>query len=371
MRSTRSSSRADGAAVTASPRSARAFGLSFGTQPTGPGNSLTDVPGVRVGHVTRSDGDIQTGCTAILPHDGDLFRHKVPAAAEVINGFGKSAGLMQVQELGSLETPILLTSTFAVGTGVNALIRQAIAANPDIGRETGTVNPVVCECNDGWLSDIQAMSLTEADMAEALDAARSPAGVAPVPQGAVGGGTGMSCFGFKGGIGSASRRVTLDETDYTVGLLVQANFGRAGDLVLPDGRRPKPPRTKDKAPPERGSIIIILATDIPLEHRQLWRVARRCGAGLARLGAFWGHGSGDIALAFSTADRIEHDETRALIPRSALNESRIDLLFRAAAEGTQEAVLNALCAATATTGRAGHFRPSLADWLAAHPGAGS
>ena len=353
------------------PRSARDFDLSFGAEPTGAGNSLTDVPGVRVGHTTRRDGDIQTGCTAILPHDGNLYRHKVPAAVEIINGFGKSAGLMQVQELGNLETPILLTNTFAVGTGVNALIRRAIAANPDIGRETATVNPVVCECNDGWLNDIQAMSLGEADMEAAVEAALSPDGTAPVPEGAVGGGTGMSCFGFKGGIGSASRRVSLDGTDYTIGLLVQANFGRAGDLLLPDGRRPKPPRAKHPAPPERGSIIIILATDIPLEHRQLWRVARRCGAGLARLGAFWGHGSGDIALAFTTADRIEHDETRALVPRATLNESRIDLLFRAAAEGTQEAVLNALCAAPATTGRAGHFRPSLADWLAAHPSAGS
>ena len=353
------------------PRSARDFDLSFGAEPTGAGNSLTDVPGVRVGHTTRRDGDIQTGCTAILPHDGNLYRHKVPAAVEIINGFGKSAGLMQVQELGSLETPILLTNTFAVGTGVNALIRRAIAANPDIGRETATVNPVVCECNDGWLNDIQAMSLGEADMAAAVEAALSPDGTAPVPEGAVGGGTGMSCFGFKGGIGSASRRVSLDGTDYTIGLLVQANFGRAGDLLLPDGRRPKPPRPTHPVQPERGSIIIILATDIPLEHRQLWRVARRCGAGLARLGAFWGHGSGDIALAFTTADRIEHDEMRALVPRATLNESRIDLLFRAAAEGTQEAVLNALCAAPATTGRAGHFRPSLADWLAAHPSAGS
>ena len=351
----------------ASPRSARDFGLSFGPQPTGPGNSLTDVPGVRVGHVTRSDGEIQTGCTAILPHDGNLYRQKVPAAVEVINGFGKSAGLVQVQELGNIETPILLTNTFAVGTGVTALIRRAIAANPDIGRETATVNPIVCECNDGWLNDIQAMSLGEADMAVAVDAALSPAGIAPVAQGAVGGGAGMSCFGFKGGIGSASRLVALDGVDYTIGLLVQANFGRAGDLLLPDGRRPKPPRTKDTAQPERGSIIVILATDIPLEPRQLWRVARRCGAGLARLGAVWGHGSGDIALAFSTADRIDHDEPRALIPRAILNEGRIDPLFRAAAEGTQEAVLNALCGAAATTGRAGHFRPSLADWLAAHP----
>lgn len=276
---------------------------------------------------------------------------------EVINGFGKSVGLIQVEELGNLETPILLTNTFGISACATTLIRQATAANPDIGHETSTVNPVVLECNDGWLSNIQALAVTEDHAAEALGKAKH----SPIEQGACGAGTGMSCFGFKGGIGSSSHRIELDGRDCHLGTLVLANFGRPNDLVLPDSRRPSP---ASENTPERGSVIIILSTDIPMEHRQLKRVARRCGAGLARLGAFWGHGSGDIALAFSNASRIGHDDNRDILPLSALNERRIDTLFQAAAEATQEAVLNALCASAATTGRAGHHRPSLADWLA-------
>ncbi len=345
-------------------RRARDFGLVCGTLPTGPLNAITDVPGVRVGHRTLIAGDVRTGFSAVLPHGGDLFRDKLPAAVEVINGFGKSCGLIQVAELGQIETPLLLGNTLSVGTGFEALARRALAANPDIGRETGTVNPVVLECNDGWLSDIRAMALTVEDAYAALDAATD----GPVAEGAVGAGTGMSAFGFKAGIGTASRLLALDGRDHHLGVLVLANFGRAGDLMLPDGRRPIVPklRKSDFAAadaPERGSVIIVLATDIPLETRQLKRIARRCGAGLARLGAFWGNGSGDIALAFSTAHRIAHDERADLVARTILNENRIDLPFRAAADATQEAVLNALLAAPATLGRDGHMRPSLADVL--------
>ncbi|MGK9166971.1 P1 family peptidase [Inquilinus limosus] len=339
-------------------RLARDFGLVCGTLPTGPLNAITDVPGVTVGHLTLHAGDVLTGVTAVLPHGGNLFRTKARAAVEVFNGFGKSTGLVQVAELGTVETPILLTNTFAVGTCATALIRAAIATNLDIGRETGTVNPVVLECNDGYLSDIQALAVTETDALEAIAAATD----GKVGQGSVGAGTGMSCFGFKGGIGSASRRVKFDRTHFHLGVLVLANFGRAGDLVLPDGRRPAPAA---EPVPERGSVIVILATDVPLEHRQLHRVTRRCGAGLARLGAYWGHGSGDIALGLSTADPVEHDQKRDLVQIRALNEARIDRLFQAAAEATQEAVLNALCAAGSAVGRAGHRRPSLADWLEA------
>ena len=339
-------------------RLARDFGLVCGTLPTGPLNAITDVPGVLVGHLSMHAGDVLTGVTAVLPRAGNLFRAKARAAVEVINGFGKSTGLMQVAELGTVETPILLTNTFAVGTCATALIRAAIAANPDIGRETGTVNPVVLECNDGFLSDIQALAVTETDALEAIRAASN----GKVGEGSVGAGTGMSSFGFKGGIGTASRRVKLDRTHFHLGVLVLANFGRAGDLVLPDGRRPVPP---SEPAPEKGSVIVILATDVPLEHRQLHRVTKRCGAGLARLGAFWGHGSGDIALGFTTADPVEHDRKRDLVEIRVLNEARIDRLFQAAAEATQEAVLNALCAAGPAIGRNGHSRPSLADWLEA------
>lgn len=327
--------------------------------PPGGLNAITDVPGVAVGHRTLTGGGLATGVTAILPHAGDPFRQKLRAGVEVINGFGKSAGLMQLAELGTVETPILLTNTFGVAACTEALIRRAIAANPAIGRETSTVNPIVCECNDGAISDIQALAIRPEDALAALDAAKPGA----FAQGAVGAGTGMTAFGFKAGIGSASRVMEVDGQPFTLGALVLANFGRAGDLTLPDGRRPDP---RGVTPPERGSVIVILATDLPLGDRQLQRVARRAGAGLARLGAFWGHGSGDIALCFTTADPVAH-EAPAFQPVRRLDDDRIDLPFRAAAEATQEAVLNALCAAPAATGRNGRRYPTLADWARENP----
>lgn len=335
---------------------ARELGLIVGGLPPGPFNAITDVAEVTVGHHALRDSGVVTGVTAILPHQGDLFRQKPRAAVEVINGFGKSVGLMQVAELGNLETPILLTNTFGVAACSEALIRRAIAANPAIGRETSTVNPLVFECNDGAISDIQAMAVTPLDAGLALEAARS----GPVEQGAIGAGTGMTAFGFKAGIGSASRRMEIGGQSFTLGALVLANFGSAGDLVLPDGRRPDPCQP---ALIERGSVIVVLATDLPLADRQLQRVARRAGAGLARLGAFWGHGSGDIALAFTTADPVAHEPDAAFAPLRRLDDGLIDLPFRAAVEATQEAVLNALCHAPATIGRSGRTYPSLADWL--------
>lgn len=341
-------------------RTVKDFGLSCGILPQGAHNAITDVPGVRVGHCTIREGDINTGVTAILPHADNLFRRKVVAASHVINGFGKSTGLVQIDELGTIETPITLTNTLSVGVCATALIREAIAQNPDIGRTTSTVNPVVGECNDGPLSDLQAMAVTEEHVRSALSAAHD----GPVEQGSVGAGTGMTCFGFKGGIGSASRRIELDASGYHLGALVLTNFGKAGDLVLPDGRRPSP---KDAEPfakaEEKGSVIIVLATDVPLEHRQLNRIAKRAGAGLARLGSFWGHGSGDIAIAFTTANTIDHDSGADLQEQRVLNENRIDRLFRAAAEATQEAVLNSMLSADRFVGRNGATRMSLADVL--------
>lgn len=334
---------------------ARDAGLACGRLKPGPRNLITDVPGVAVGHLTRDEGAIQTGVTAILPHGGNVYRDKPVAASAVINGFGKSVGLMQVEELGTLETPILLTNTLSVGICATALVRRAIAANPDIGRTTATVNPVVMECNDGHLNDIQALAVTEADAGAALDAAGPDFAV-----GAIGAGRGMSAFGFKGGIGSASRRLRLDSARCHLGVLVLANFGRAGDLTLPDGRRVAPPA---EPVAERGSVIVVAATDAPLDHRQLGRVVRRAGVGLARLGAFWGHGSGDIAIGFTTANRVDHDERRDVVPFRALNERRIDMLFEAMAEATQEAVLDALVSASPVTGRDGHGRPCLSDHL--------
>lgn len=340
---------------------ARAFGLACGRLTPGPRNAITDVPGVRVGHVTLDEGAIQTGVTAILPHAGNLYRDKPVAAAEVLNGFGKSVGLMQVEELGALETPILLTNTLSVGTASTALVRHAIAANPDIGRSTATVNPLVMECNDGPLNDIQALAVTEAHAAAALAAALSEADGAEVAVGSVGAGRGMSCFGFKGGIGTSSRRLKLDGKRHHLGVLVLANFGRPGELRLPDGRRVAVPQKDDT--PEKGSVIVIAATDVPLDHRQLRRVIRRAGVGLARVGSFWGHGSGDIALGFTTANRIDHDERADILALRMVNEHRIDRLFEAMADTTQEAVLDALAAATPVAGRDGATRPCLSDLL--------
>lgn len=323
--------------------------------PTGLDNSITEVPGLRVGHVTRSAGAVNTGVTAIIPQPGDLFQSKLTAAVEVINGFGKSAGLVQVAELGSLETPILLTNTFAVGTCSNALIRHAIGQNSGIGRTTSTVNPVVCECNDGVLSDIQAMAVTEDDALRAIEIAGDE-----VAEGSVGAGTGMICFGFKGGIGTASRTIPLQDRSHVLGVLVLANFGRAGDLVLPDGRRPDP-----SVPPEteKGSIIVVLATDLPVDQQQLARICRRAGAGIARTGAFYGHGSGDIVLGFTTRNRIPHRPSSEVSVVERMSDDRMDDAFRAACEATEEAILNAMSAATAIVGRDGATRPLLSEWL--------
>lgn len=338
---------------------ARDVGLACGTLPTGDLNSITDVPGVRVGHRTLVHGEIRTGVTAIVPHGGNLYREKPVAAIHVLNGFGKSAGLVQVEELGTIETPILLTNTLSVGTCCTALVRHALELNPDIGRETATVNPVVFECNDGYLNDIQALAVTEEDARIALANASSRFDV-----GSVGAGCGMSTFGFKGGIGTSSRRLNLDGHSYHLGILVLSNFGRAGDLRLPDGRIIAPPDVRiEQRAAEKGSIIIIAATDIPLSDRQLKRVIRRSGVGLARLGSFWGHGSGDIALGFTTANVLSHDEKAALVDIRILNENRIDLLFEAMADATQEAILDALVAASPMTGRDGHHRLALIDTL--------
>jgi D-aminopeptidase len=335
---------------------ARDLGLACGVLPPGERNTIADVPGVLVGHASLAEGDVRTGVTAVLPHDGDLFQNKPVAAAVVLNGFGKSVGLMQVNELGVLETPIVLTNTFAVGTCANALIRRAIAAEPEIGRQTATVNPVVLECNDGFLSDIQAMAVTEADVDAAIAAAAED-----FSTGAVGAGTGMTCFGLKGGIGSASRRLRLDGESWHLGALVLANFGRAGDLRFPPGSGLPP--APGAATPEAGSCIIVLGTDIPLDNRQLRRVAMRAGVGLAWCGSFWGNGSGDIALAFTTANRVPHEADADLLEMRVLAEGRIDRLFQAAAEATQEAVLDALASAETMVGRHGHRRVGLREAL--------
>ncbi|MBP0437201.1 P1 family peptidase [Tianweitania sediminis] len=338
---------------------ARQFGFHVGRLAPGALNVITDVPGVLVGHTTLAEGTTATGVTAVLPHGGDLFQTKVRASADIINGFGKSVGLMQLAELGTIETPILLTNTFSVATCAEALIKRAVESNPGIGRETSTVNPLVLECNDGRINDIQAMSVSLKDAWAALDAASTGS----VQQGNVGAGTGMTSFGFKSGIGSASRLISIASRSFTVGALVLSNFGRAGDLILPDGRRADPRQAKQ---PESGSIIIILGMDVPLDNRQLSRVARRAAAGLARLGSFWGHGSGDISIAFTTADPVLHSSASPFMSIERIHDGSIDLVFEAAVEATTEAILNALCFASPARGRDGRMVPALGDWLTQH-----
>ncbi|KVT73869.1 aminopeptidase [Burkholderia ubonensis] len=329
------------------------------TLPAGPRGTIADVPGVTVGHCTLDAGAVQTGVTVVKPHAGDVYRSKAPAGAAVINGFGKSVGLVQVDELGVLDTPIALTNTFGVGAVAHAQIRAAIAANPRIGRDWPTVNPLVFECNDGYLNDLHAFAVGASHYDDACRAATRD-----VVRGAVGAGRGMSCFDLKGGIGSASRIAAAAGRSYTVGALVLANFGRLPMLTLdgvPVGRIVTARTAAEQAaPPEQGSIIMLLATDAPLDARQLARLARRAAAGLARTGSVYGHGSGDIALAFSTAYTIAHDAQFVTLP-ALLADSVLDPLFQAAAESVEHAIVDALLQAVTVTGRDGHVRQALRD----------
>ena len=321
-------------------------------------DTLCDVDGVTVGHATIDAGDLQTGVTVVRPHPGDPYDAKVPAAAVVINGYGKSVGLMQVNELGVLETPVALTNTFSVGTVATAQIRAAIAGHPGIARETATVNPLVLECSDAYLSDMQAMAVQERHYREALAAAR-----ADFARGSVGAGRGMTCFGLKGGIGTASRLAPVGERRYALGVLVLANYGKLECLTLA-GRRIGPTLASRlahaRATEERGSIIVVMATDAPLDHRQLRRVAMRAAAGIGRTGGYYGHGSGDIAVAFSTASFVAH-APQVEVVRATLAEPLLDTLFEAAAEATEQAIVDALFAATTVTGFRAHVRHALTD----------
>ncbi|WP_395063314.1 P1 family peptidase [Paraburkholderia silvatlantica] len=331
-----------------------------GALASGAAGTIADVPGVRVGHCTLAAGDVQTGVTVLLPHTGDLFREKVPASVCVINGFGKSIGLMQLEELGVLETPIALSNTFAVGALAQAQIRAALATNPQIGRGLPTVNPLVFECNDGYLNDIQALAVQEEHYLAACAAAS-----ADFARGSAGAGRGMSSFDLKGGIGTASRVVQAAGEPYTVGALVLANFGRLPMLTIggvPVGRELAARAASNRAAqqPEKGSIIMLIATDAPLDARQLRRVSTRAAAGLARTGSVYGHGSGDIAMAFSTAYTLTHDApTHALPP--LLADSQLDPLFQASADCVEQAILDALWRASTVQGRDGHVRLALRD----------
>ncbi len=337
----------------------RSLNIRVGRMEKGPRNLITDVPGLRVGHVTYAQDPVQTGVTAILPHGGNCFEEKLPLGFDIINGFGKSIGLVQAGELGQLETPIILTNTLSAGTAFTALCRYMMENNPAIGRETGTVNPMILECNDGWLSDIRGLHITEDDILAAIAAAGEQ-----FEEGAVGAGRGMVCHGLKGGIGSASRVFEIMGRPYTLGVLALTNHGQLGDLCVAGRSIGKEAKTliERGLPPEedKGSVIIVAATDLPLSAAQLKRVARRASAGLSRTGSAIGHGSGEIALCFSTGNRIRHFDKAPFRTVQELNEEHIGLPFHAIAEATEEAVLSSMFRARAVEGRDGHRAESLA-----------
>jgi D-aminopeptidase len=333
----------------------RELGVRPGVLPPGKWNAITDVEGVRVGHKTIVEGDsIRTGVTAILPHGGNLFQKKVPAAVFVGNGFGKAAGFLQVRELGNLETPIVLTNTLAVGTAIEAVVGWTLAQAGN--EQVRSVNAVVGETNDGYLNDIRARRVTGKDVGAAIEAAlAAPPGA--VPEGSVGAGTGTSALGWKGGIGTSSRVLPAKLGGYTVGALVQSNFGgiltidgaRVGELL---GRYDFKNELARSTPGD-GSCMIVLATDAPLSSRNLERVARRAVLGLARAGSYMGNGSGDFVIAFSTRNTVEHAPAKPTRPVEELQNDFMSPLFLAAVEAVEESIDNSLLKATTVTGN-GH-----------------
>jgi len=340
----------------------RDLGITIGAKPTGPLNAITDVSGVRVGHSTviHGEGDLRvgegparTGVTAIHPHEGSAFGSLVPAAIEVLNGAGEMTGRSQVDEYGLLESPILITNTLSVGAVHRGCVEWLCRHEPTLGTEYFVV-PVVAETFDGWLNDIAGQHVTVEHTWAALDEAR----LGPVPEGNVGGGTGMRLFGHKGGIGTSSRIVTIADQRYTVGVLVQGNFGILDDLIVdgvPVGRELAGERQRSTGGKD-GSVIVVIATDAPLSDRQLGRLCRRGMLGLSRSGGIGRNSSGDILIAFSNhaANRVHRGATDPVRVILQLTDPWIDELFVATVEATEEAVLNALVAAETMTGRDGH-----------------
>lgn len=339
----------------------RDYGIHIGELPTGKNNSITDVPGVTVGHLTLDKNNAKTGVTAIIPHSGNLFKEKVIAASHVINGFGKSTGLIQIDELGTIEAPIILTNTLSVGAAHEGLVKYMLETNEDIGISTGTVNPIICECNDGELNHIRDLHVRPNHVFEAIKGASKI-----FKEGNVGAGTGMICYNLKGGIGSASRIISLDEKEYTIGILVLSNFGSLEDFRL-NGKHIGPVISnliKDlNKRQEQGSIITILATDIPLSSRQLKRVIKRIYPGISRTGSYTSNGSGEVSIGFSTANIINHYEVRGLLDIKIINENKIDQIFKATVEATEEAILNSLICSTTTVGRDNKKVYSLLDFI--------
>jgi D-aminopeptidase len=345
----------------------RDLGVVIGQYPPGPLNAITDVAGVKVGHQTiirgegalkPGEGPVRTGVTVVIPRD-DVWHKKVPAGFFVLNGTGEMTGLSWVAESGFLEYPIALTNTLNIPRVANGVMSWMIKQYPAIGIEDDTLTPVVAECDDGRLNDIQGRHVSEQDVMAALDRASG----GPVQEGTVGAGTGMVSYGFKGGIGSASRKLPDKDGGYTVGVLVNANHGRRPELVVagvPVGKLYDPPppaqqQSQALSPGQsEGSIIVIIATDAPLDSRQLTRLAKRAALGLARTGSTARHSSGDFMLAFSTANIIPHYPKEPTYGLTHLADTHLNPLITATVEATEEAILNALTMATTVVGRDSH-----------------
>ncbi|WP_080059751.1 DmpA family aminopeptidase [Spirosoma aerolatum] len=335
------------AAMAQMPKRPRDYGIRFGVLPTGPLNAITDVPGVRVGQVTLKQGpNVRTGVTAILPHEGNQFQQKSPAAIYIGNGFGKLTGFSQVDELGTLETPIVLTNTLSVPTAADALIDYTLSQPGN--EQVRSVNSVVGETNDGFLNDIRGRHVTKQHVLDALKQAKS----GPVEEGNVGAGTGTVCFGFKGGIGTASRKLPASLGGYTVGALVQTNFGGVLQIAgVPVGVALGKYSFKENLD---GSCMMVVLTDAPLDARNLKRLAKRAFMGLAQTGGIASNGSGDYVIAVSTAYRIPHDTSSPFDDLKLLRNDNTSPLFLAAIEATEEAITNSLFAAQTLTGDQGH-----------------
>lgn len=337
------------------------YGIKIGRLPSGPRNKITDVAGVQVGHSTIREGKNRTGVTVILPGPDNAFSLKYTAASYVHNGFGKSCGLVQIDELGTLETPIALTNTLNTGLVWDALVQYVIDRCTADHVPVYSVNPVVGECNDSQINDIQKRAVTAAHVQEALMQAGEE-----FAEGDVGAGTGTVCYGLKGGIGSASRVFEICGQSYTIGVLVQSNFGSLIDFTLngiPAGEKILA-ASKEGMPgpaPDKGSIMTILATDLPVSCRQLKRIIRRTAVGIARTGAYTGHGSGEVMIGFTTQNRIPMNS--GLISQTIIPEGEINPAFQAAAEAASEAILNSMVCADSAAGLKGEMYYSLAEFM--------
>ncbi len=341
-----------------------------GVMPSGPLGSICDVPGVTVGHCAIDDKEknIYSGVTAICPSPDSPYENKLPAAVHIINGYGKSAGLMQVGEMGCIETPLVLVNTLAVGVGFEAVVTHMLKDHLGIGGQDGTVNPIVLECNDGYLSDVRERATKPEHVHAAINAAD-----VQFEQGAAGAGRGMVCYGLKGGIGTASRIVELPHGSYTMGCLVLTNFGALENLTIAGNFVGKQLNAAGFAPengmlPQTGgSVIVVLATDAPLSSRQLARICRRVPVGISRTGAYIASGSGEIALAFSVANRIPYRQGTEPLQRCYLGEGSLNGFFSATAQVVEEAILSSLYHGKTTEGRDGHRVWGLRDALAKVP----